>query len=297
MHDNPGQSKSVGPPTGVGSGARRHTEDTEGSTPSRGTATRALRTLIVVPTFNEAPNVRVLRKRVQAAVPAAEMLFIDDASPDGTGARVAEMGRTDPGVRLLSRPRKLGLGTAYLAGFEVGLAEGFDLVVTMDADLSHDPAYLPEMLAAAASHDLVLGSRYVQGGRVDNWGLHRRLLSRGANYAARLALRVPVHDVTTGFRVYRAQALRALPLDSIRSSGYSFLEEITVLAVRRGLAVGEIPILFCDREGGRSKISATEIFLAAYHLLRLRFRSPPVFEPAPELVTEGVLAGVDQPEG
>lgn len=239
----------------------------------------------------------MLRRRLRAAVPDAEVLFIDDASPDGTGARVREMGRTDPHVRLLPRPRKLGLGTAYLAGFEIGLAEGFDLVVTMDADLSHDPTYLPEMLAAATDHDLVLGSRYVAGGGVENWGLHRRLLSRGANAAARLALRVPIHDVTTGFRVYRTQALRALPLRSIRSSGYSFLEEITVLAFRRGLTLAEIPILFCDREGGRSKISASEILFAAYHLLRLRFRSPSVFEPAPELAAEGVLAGVDQPEG
>lgn len=281
------------PPVAAAAGGPRHAER-----PARSTAEPVgeLRTLIVVPTFNEAPNVQMLRERVRSAVPRAEMLFIDDASPDGTGARILEMGRTDPGVRLLSRPRKLGLGTAYLAGFEVGLTEGFDLVVTMDADLSHDPDYLPEMLAAAATHDLVLGSRYVPGGGVKDWGLHRRLLSRGANCAARLALRVPVSDVTTGFRVYRAQALQALPLGSIRSSGYSFLEEITVLAVRRGLTVAEIPILFCDREGGRSKISATEIFLAAYHLLRLRFRSPSAFEPAPELTAEGALAGVDQPE-
>ncbi|MGD2114551.1 MAG: polyprenol monophosphomannose synthase [Acidobacteriota bacterium] len=283
MHEHPGRPESAEAAAGTPLGVRADA-----------------RTLIVVPTYDEAPNVAILRQRVRAAVPGAEMLFIDDASPDGTGARVQEMGRTDPGVRLLSRPRKLGLGTAYLAGFEVGLAEGFDVVVTMDADLSHDPAHLPELLAATGTHDLILGSRYVPGGGVENWGLHRRLLSRGANHAARLVLRLPVHDVTSGFRAYRTEALRSLPLGSIRSSGYSFLEEITVVAARRGLRITEIPIVFCDREGGRSKISAGEIFRAVYHLFRLRVQPPPtsrpVPRPAPDLAAKRFLAGADQPE-
>lgn len=232
---------------------------------------------MVVPTFDEAGHVAPLARRVLAALPGpdfrVEILFVDDASPDGTGERVRELARDDPRIRLLSRPRKLGLGTAYLAGFRTGLAEGFDLVVTMDGDLSHDPGHLPALLAAADEHDLVLGSRYVPGGGVRSWGLHRRLLSRLANAVARRVLALPVHDATSGFRVYRAATLRALPLDRIRSSGYSFLEEVTVLAARRGLSLGEVPIVFWDREGGRSKISSREIFLAAYHLVRLRLRA------------------------
>ena len=227
------------------------------------------RTLIVVPTYNEAENVAPLQRRIGDAVPEAEILFIDDASPDGTADAISALRRTDERVRLLRRPRKLGLGTAYLAGFDTGIGEGFDRVVTMDADLSHDPSYLPRLLAAADGHDLVLGSRYVDGGGIENWGLHRRVLSRTANWMARRTLGLGVRDLTTGFRVYTTNGLRALPLETIRSSGYAFLEEITFLAARRGLAITEVPIVFCDRQGGRSKISASEIYLAAYHLLRL----------------------------
>lgn len=249
---------------------------------------------MVVPTYDETENVGPLTEGVLRALSGVEsppevgadlrveILFIDDASPDGTADRVRALARRDPRIRLLSRPRKLGLGTAYLAGFRVGLEEGFDLVVTMDADLSHDPAYLPALVAAAGEHDLVLGSRYVPGGGVHNWGLHRRLLSRSANALARRVLALPVHDATSGFRVYRASALRALPLETIRSSGYSFLEEVTFLAARRGLSLGEVPIVFRDRRGGRSKISGAEILLAAYHLVRLplagRKRRGPVDE-------------------
>lgn len=229
---------------------------------------------MVVPTFDEAGNVAPLARgvldRLSGPDLRVELLFIDDASPDGTGECVRALGRHDPRIRLLSRPRKLGLGTAYLAGFRVGIEEGFDLVVTMDADLSHDPAHLPALVAAAREHDLVLGSRYVPGGGVRSWGLHRRLLSRSANAVARRALGLPVHDATSGFRAYRTSALRALPLETVRSSGYSFLEEITFLAARRGLSLVEIPIVFRDRHGGRSKISGAEVFLAAYHLVRLR---------------------------
>lgn len=238
---------------------------------------RPRRVLVVVPTFDEAENVAPLARAVLAALSGpelrddhrVELLFIDDASPDGTAERVRALAREDRRVRLLSRPRKLGLGTAYLSGFRAGLDEGFDLVVTMDADLSHDPAHLPALLAAAGEHDVVLGSRYVPGGGIRNWGLHRRLLSRFANALARRALALPVHDATSGFRAYRASALRVLPLAAVRSSGYSFLEEITFLAARRGLSLGEVPIVFCDRRGGRSKISAVEILLAAYRLARL----------------------------
>ncbi len=162
----------------------------------------------------------------------------------------------------------------------------------MDADLSHDPAHLPALLAAVENADLVIGSRYVDGGGIENWGLHRRLLSRNANLLARTVLRLPVRDVTSGFRVYRASTLARLPLASIRSSGYSFLEEIAFLADRLALSIAEVPIVFCDREGGRSKISATEVFKAAYHLLRLRLLP----RPAPEPGERHLLAGADSSE-
>ncbi|MFP3941045.1 MAG: polyprenol monophosphomannose synthase [Thermoanaerobaculia bacterium] len=237
----------------------------------------------MVPTYDEADNVAPLARRILAAVPGAEVLFVDDASPDGTARRIGELAGRDWRIRLLPRPRKLGLGTAYLEGFRVGLRERFDVVATMDADLSHDPGHLPALIAASAEHDLVLGSRYVPGGGVRNWGLHRRLLSRCANAVARRLLDLPVRDGTTGFRVYRAQALRVLPLEGIRSSGYSFLEEITVLAVRRGLSLAEVPIVFCDREGGRSKISGLEIWRAAWRVVGLWIdgRGEGVASPAP----------------
>ena len=267
------------------------------------------RVLVVVPTYDEAENVAPLARRVLRAAPSATVLFVDDASPDGTGRRVARLAERDPRVRLLGRPAKLGLGSAYRAGFAAALAEGFDRVVTMDADHSHDPGHLPALLAAAAEQDLVVGSRYVPGGGILNWGLHRRVLSSSANAVARRLLALPVHDVTSGFRVYRTSALATLPLARVRSSGYAFLEEVLWLAVRHGLSVGEVPIVFADREGGRSKISALEIAFAAYHLARLasagalgrvrprRFRALP--GAARGFGTEAVLAGpppVDAPE-
>lgn len=227
------------------------------------------RVLVVVPTYDEAENVGPLARRLLAAVPEATVLFVDDASPDGTGDRVARLAARDPRIRLLARPAKLGLGSAYQAGFAAGIAEGFGHVVTMDADHSHDPTHLPALLAAAGDHDLVVGSRYVPGGGIVNWGLHRRLLSTTANALARRVLALPVHDVTSGYRVYGTAALATLPLAGVRSSGYAFLEEVLWLAVRHGLRVGEVPIVFTDREGGRSKISAVEIAFAVYRLGRL----------------------------
>lgn len=246
----------------------------------------------MVPTYDEAKNVQPLATRLLQAVPDVDILFVDDASPDGTAERVAALGRQDARIRLLLRHEKLGLGTAYLAGFEYGLTEKYDRIVTLDADLSHDPAYLPALLDASENADLVIGSRYVAGGGIRDWGLHRRLLSRYANLLARGVLRLPVRDVTSGFRVYRASTLTALPLASIRSSGYSFLEEIVFLADRLSLTIAEVPIVFCDREGGRSKISATEVFKAAFLLLRLGLRP----HPASELGEEHLLAGADSTE-
>lgn len=244
------------------------------------------RVLVVVPTFNEVDNVEPLSRGVLEALPRGELVFVDDSSPDGTAARIAELSRSEPRIGLLTRRAKLGLGTAYMAGFRRGLTGGFDVVVTMDGDLSHDPAYLPELVAATSRCDVAIGSRYVQGGGVRNWSVHRRLLSRCANAYARTLLGVPVRDCTSGFRAYRSQVLRSLPLGSIRSSGYSFLEEMLFLADRGGFLLGEIPILFIDRLGGRSKISTEEIFLAIYHVLRLRLT------PAPPTATPEVSGGL-----
>ncbi|MBK9384509.1 MAG: polyprenol monophosphomannose synthase [Planctomycetes bacterium] len=235
-----------------------------------------MRPLIVVPTYDEAQNVEPLARAIVQAVPDADILFVDDNSPDGTGGIVRELGAADARIRLLARPGKLGLGTAYLAGFRHGLEGGYDQIVTMDADFSHDPRYLPDLLAGLEERDLMIGSRYVRGGGVRNWGLHRRVLSRFANFYARALLGLRVHDCTAGFRAYRIEVLRKLPLDRIRSSGYSFLEELLYLAHLAGFEIGETPIVFEDRRAGSSKISRKEILRAALTVLRLRFEKPAV---------------------
>ncbi|MCB9883306.1 MAG: polyprenol monophosphomannose synthase [Planctomycetes bacterium] len=231
-----------------------------------------MRVLIVVPTYNERDNAEPLARAILENVPEAHILFVDDNSPDGTSALVETLGQSDDRIRLHKRPGKLGLGTAYVAGFHHGLANGYDIVVTMDADFSHDPKYLPALIGGTRDVDLMVGSRYVPGGGVRNWGIHRRVLSRFANFYARTLLGIRARDCTAGFRAYRVQVLRSLPIDDIRSSGYSFLEEMMYLVAREGFTVGETPIIFEDRRAGQSKISKKEIFLAAYHVLRLRLR-------------------------
>jgi dolichol-phosphate mannosyltransferase len=229
-----------------------------------------MRILIVIPTYNEVENAGPLSSEILQFAPEVEILFVDDSSPDGTSEEVERLRAADGRIGLLRRPGKLGLGTAYLAGFRHGLERAHDAVVTMDADFSHHPRYLPALIAGLERCDVMVGSRYVKGGGVRNWGLHRRLLSRFANVYARTLLALPVRDCTAGFRAYRAGVLAALPLDEIRSSGYSFLEEMIYLVSRNGFRIGETPIVFEDRRAGRSKISKREIFLAAYHVLRLR---------------------------
>lgn len=235
-----------------------------------GSAKEVAAPLVVIPTFDEAENVEPLSRDILRAVPGARLLFVDDGSPDGTGARITTLAGRDSRIRMMQRSRKLGLGSAYLAGFRHGLERGYDVVLTMDADLSHDPRYLPSILNAVSDHDLVVGSRYVEGGGIRCWPRHRRLLSRIANRTARWVLNPTITDWTSGFRAYRREMLRRLPLDRIRSSGYSFLQEITYHAVEAGFRIAEVPIVFVDRQGGRSKISSREILLAVYHLLRLR---------------------------
>jgi dolichol-phosphate mannosyltransferase len=197
----------------------------------------------------------VLRK-TRSALPAAGILVVDDGSPDGTADTAEKASVELGGVEVLRRDRRRGLGEAYRAGFAWGLERGYELLVEMDSDLSHDPAALPALIDAALGCDLVIGSRYVPGGSIPRWGLHRRLLSKAANvYAARM-LGVPVHDMTSGFRVYRSTLLQSMDLDTVRADGYGFQIEMTYRAARLGARIVEKPIRFIDRELGQSKMSS-----------------------------------------
>ncbi|MEV6985901.1 polyprenol monophosphomannose synthase [Sphaerisporangium sp. NPDC051017] len=218
---------------------------------------RALgRVLVIVPTYNERENLPVIAARLRAAVPDVHLLVADDNSPDGTGDVADELAAADDHVHVLHRPGKQGLGAAYIAGFRWGLAEGYDVMVEMDADGSHRPEELPKLLEAlAGGADLVIGSRWVPGGETVNWPVGRELLSRGANTYARLMLGVPVRDTTAGFRAYRASALEKIGLDDVRSEGYCFQVDLTLRTVRGGLRVAEVPITFVERTAGASKMS------------------------------------------
>ena len=210
---------------------------------------------VIIPTFNEAENLEEIVGRVRAAVPAADILVADDNSPDGTGEIADKLAAGDEHVHVLHRPAKQGLGAAYLAGFGWALDRGYGAVVEMDADGSHDPAELPALLAALADADLVVGSRWVRGGTVQNWPRSRELLSRGGNAYARVMLGLSVHDATGGYRVYRAATLNDIGLHSVRSQGYCFQIDLTLRAVRAGKKVVEVPITFTERAHGNSKMS------------------------------------------
>ncbi|MGH0028354.1 MAG: polyprenol monophosphomannose synthase [Myxococcota bacterium] len=231
-----------------------------------------MRGLVILPSYNEALNVLPLSEDVLSRDPSLEVLVVDDASPDGTGDLVEEAARSEPRLHLLRRPGKLGLGSAYLAGFRYALDHGAELILTMDCDYSHHPRYLPAMLEAMQGADMVVGSRYVPGGGVVNWALRRRLLSRFANFYTRLLLRVPVHDCTAGFRCYTREVLETVDPFAIRSSGYSFLEEMVWRVHHRGFRIAEIPIVFEDRTRGDSKIDSSEIYRAAWNVLVTAFR-------------------------
>jgi dolichol-phosphate mannosyltransferase len=213
------------------------------------------RILVLIPTYNERTNLEPIVGRVRAAVPAADVLVIDDASPDGTGALADELAAADAQVHVLHREGKEGLGRAYVAGFRWAAEQGYDVMVEMDADGSHRPEELPRLLAALEDADLVIGSRWVPGGRVLNWPLRREILSRGANTYARLMLGMPVRDATGGFRAFRATALDKLDLLDVDSRGYCFQIDLALRALRQGLRVTEVPITFADRAHGTSKMS------------------------------------------
>jgi dolichol-phosphate mannosyltransferase len=227
----------------------------------------------VVPTYNEAENIARLVPALLALPDRLSVVVVDDASPDGTGALADTFARDFPDrVTTIHRPAKLGLGTAYLAGFRQASEQGTNYILTMDADFSHHPRHIHAMLARLPNADLVIGSRYVSGGAAVDSPAARRLLSHSANLISRTALGLKAHDVTAGFRVYRREMLNALPLDSIFSSGYSFLIETLYMVERAGWRVAEVPIQFYDRTSGTSKISRREIAKAMYTVLRISAR-------------------------
>ncbi|MBI5161656.1 MAG: polyprenol monophosphomannose synthase [Micrococcales bacterium] len=214
-----------------------------------------MRTLVCIPTYNERENLREIVARTLVAAPSVEVLVIDDDSPDGTGAIADELALAESRVHVLHRTAKAGLGAAYIAAFSWGLRHHFEVLVEMDADGSHRPEQLPLLLAAVEGADLAIGSRWVPGGAVEGWPLARRTISRAGSLWARMALGIPQRDATSGFRAYRADAIRIIGPEGIESEGYSFQIEMLWNAVREGLRIVEVPITFSDRTLGRSKMS------------------------------------------
>lgn len=214
------------------------------------------RFLVVTPTYNERDNLRPFVEGLFAVAPEAHVLVVDDASPDGTGALADEIAAQDPRVRVLHRAGKLGIGTAYIAGFRHALREGYEVVFEMDTDLSHDPRYLPDFLRAIEEGaDLVIGSRNIPGGAVEGWGVGRHVLSKGGSLYSRAVLGLRVRDLTSGYKAFTRRVLEAIDLGSVRSEGYSFQIELTYRALRKGFRVVEVPIVFVDRRAGQSKMS------------------------------------------
>lgn len=224
---------------------------------------------VIIPTYNEKENITELVKRILALSLKVQVIIVDDNSPDGTGQIADELARQDGRVKVIHRQGKLGLGTAYIAGFKLGLAEGADRLITMDADFSHDPSYIPALVALSNHYHITIGSRYIPQGGVVNWEWQRRFLSWGANTFARTALGLRANDCTAGFRCYHREVLQNIDLDRIFSNGYSFLVEMLYKCQRRGYTVGEVPIIFANRERGQSKISRNEIYKAMYTVTRL----------------------------
>ena len=238
-----------------------------------GIVRRMARQLVCIPTYNEAANILRLVERVHEAAPDSDVLVIDDASPDGTGDLVRDQMLKDARLEIMARPGKLGLGTAYMAGFAFGLQHGYGSVLTMDSDFSHPPDKIPALLGEVerGAH-LAVGSRYIPGGAIQGWAPGRRILSASANFVARQLLRLHTHDCTGGFRCYSLRALQFLVTQPLRSSGYSALIELLTRCERAGLTIVEVPITFTDRTMGDSKISRQEIFRAMLTVVRLAGR-------------------------
>jgi dolichol-phosphate mannosyltransferase len=222
-----------------------------------------VKAIIAIPTYNERENIVNLVRDIQQFAPSVDLLIIDDNSPDGTGAIADDMAARDNTIHVLHRAGKLGLGTAYIAGFHYAIEQGYDFVFEMDADFSHNPSYLPQFLALAENADVVIGSRYVEGGGTPNWSRLRKFISGGGNIFARAVLGIPVHDCTAGYRCYRTAALNTLNLDAIRAQGYAFQVEMTYNFWKSGFRIRELPIIFEDRRVGKSKMSR-KIFVEAF---------------------------------
>ncbi len=231
-----------------------------------------MKALVVVPTYNERENLGEIVPRILAVDPCFEVLIVDDASPDGTGELADELAARIPRVHAIHRSGKLGLGSAYRAGFRFALERDYDLIFEMDADLSHDPGTLPEFLVAIADADLVIGSRYLRGVTVVNWPMGRLLLSYAANRYTRIITGLPLCDSTTGFKCFRRQVLEAIDLANVRSEGYSFQIEMNFKAWKKGFRIKEIPIIFSDRRVGHSKMSKQIVREAALMVWRLRLQ-------------------------
>ena len=231
------------------------------------------RVLVIVPTYNERDNLEIIAGRLLTSVPTAHLLVVDDSSPDGTGQIADRMAAQDDRVHVLHRSEKNGLGGAYIAGFAWAKEHGYDVVVEMDADGSHQPEQLPRLLAALEHADLVLGSRWVPGGAVVNWPRHREVLSRGGSAYARLLLRLPVQDATGGFRAYRREVLDALPLSTVASQGYCFQIDLAWQAWKGGWTVVEVPITFVERERGESKMNRAIVLEAVWRVAWWGLRS------------------------
>jgi dolichol-phosphate mannosyltransferase len=232
-----------------------------------------MRSLVVMPTYNEADNLVEIVAEVLSQDPSVEVLIIDDNSPDGTGKLAERLAAENPRVHTFHRSGKLGLGSAYVAGFKYAVKEGFDNVFEMDSDFSHDPKEIRNFLKAIGEYDLVLGSRYVHGVSVINWPMSRLLLSYFANLYARVIVGAPIKDLTGGFKCFRRRVLEEIGLDTIRSDGYAFQIEINYKAYKKGFKVVEIPITFVERRAGTSKMSKSIIWEAFWLVFRLRFMS------------------------
>ncbi len=230
------------------------------------------RALVIIPTYNELENIQGIIPEILRQDERLEVLVVDDNSPDGTAEAVQQMMRGNDRIRLLQRERKMGLGTAYVAGFRHAIEHGYDFVFEMDADFSHDPNTLPRFLEAVQEYDLVLGSRYIQGVNVINWPMKRLLLSYFANQYTRVVTGLPVRDATGGFKCFRVEVLKAIDLDRVRSNGYSFQIEMSFKAWKKGFRIHEIPIIFMDRRAGISKMSKKIVREAVTMVWRLRFQ-------------------------
>jgi len=223
---------------------------------------------VIIPTYNERDNLESIVTRVRASAPAVDILIVDDNSPDGTGEIADKLAAFDTRVHVMHRQGKSGLGTAYIAGFGWALSGGYDVMVEMDADGSHDPQDLPKMLTALENADLVIGSRYVPGGTVVNWPKSREVLSRGANIYVRLMLGIAVRDATGGYRAYRAQTLREIGLQDVSSQGYCFQIDLTLRTIEHGRQVTEVPITFTERARGASKMSRAIVIEALWRVAK-----------------------------